>query len=79
MTGKEDRLSAMSDQMYTGEKTLEDLNNTYLGMSQLRIANNIRQAVYAMVHALDHLSRCIEGKGPFLPSKFCAYIPNFEH
>nr|XP_020025630.1 LOW QUALITY PROTEIN: vomeronasal type-2 receptor 1-like [Castor canadensis] len=78
MTGKEDRLSAMSDQMCTGEEKLEDLNNTYLDVSQLRITNNVRQAVYALVHALDHLTRCEEGEGPFLPAHSCAYIPTFE-
>ena len=46
MTGKEDRLYDMSDQLCTGEEKLEDLKNTYLDTSQLRITNNVKQAVY---------------------------------
>ncbi|XP_076788589.1 vomeronasal type-2 receptor 1-like isoform X2 [Arvicanthis niloticus] len=58
MTGKEDRLYDMSDQLCTGEEKLEDLKNTYLDTSQLRISNNVKQAVYLMAYALDRLSTC---------------------
>ncbi|XP_007941751.1 vomeronasal type-2 receptor 1-like [Orycteropus afer afer] len=78
MTGKEDRLYAMSDKFCTGEEKLEDLKNTYLDVSQLRITNNVKQAVYSMAYALDHLSRCEEGYGPYVPGNTCAYIPDFE-
>ncbi|XP_037683290.1 vomeronasal type-2 receptor 1-like [Choloepus didactylus] len=78
MTGKEDRLYAMSDKFCTGEEKLEDLENTYLDVSQLRITNNVRQAVYALAYAMYHLSRCEEGKGPFIPGESCAYLPDFE-
>ncbi|XP_069856125.1 vomeronasal type-2 receptor 1-like isoform X1 [Dipodomys merriami] len=75
MTGKEDRLEATSDQLCTGEERLEDLKNTYLDVSQLRITNNVRQAVYTLAYALDELSRCEELKGP---DQFCPYIPTFQ-
>uniref|UniRef100_A0A8C5L7L1 Vomeronasal type-2 receptor 1-like n=1 Tax=Jaculus jaculus TaxID=51337 RepID=A0A8C5L7L1_JACJA len=78
MTGKEDRLNSMSDKLCTGEEKLEDLENTYLDVSQLRITNSVKKAVYAMAYALDHLSRCEEGKGPFFPNKHCVYIPDFD-
>ncbi|XP_045153593.1 vomeronasal type-2 receptor 1-like [Echinops telfairi] len=78
MTGKGDRLYAMSDQFCTGEEKLEDLKNTYLDVSQLRITNNVKQAVYAMAYALDQLSKCEEGYGPYIPGNTCAYIPDFE-
>ncbi|XP_006501821.1 vomeronasal type-2 receptor 1 isoform X2 [Mus musculus] len=78
MTGKEDRLYDMSDQLCTGEEKLEDLKNTYLDTSQLRITNNVKQAVYAIAHGLDHLSRCQEGQGPFGSNQQCAYIPTFD-
>ncbi|XP_055452840.1 vomeronasal type-2 receptor 1 [Psammomys obesus] len=78
MTGKEDRLYDMSDQLCTGEEKLEDLKNTYLDVSELRITNNVRQAVYAIAHALHRLSMCQTGLGPFVPDKTCAYIPTFE-
>ncbi|XP_001487897.3 vomeronasal type-2 receptor 1-like [Equus caballus] len=78
MTGKDDRLHAMSDKFCTGEEKLEDLKNTYLDVSQLRITNNVKQAVYFMAYALDHLSRCEEGRGPYVFGNTCAYIPDFE-
>ncbi|XP_028750360.1 vomeronasal type-2 receptor 1 [Peromyscus leucopus] len=78
MTGKEDRLYDMSDQLCTGEERLEDLKNTYLDISQLRTTNNVKQAVYAIAYALDRLSRCQEGRGPYSPNNTCAYIPTFE-
>nr|APX52634.1 vomeronasal 2 receptor 1 [Microcebus ravelobensis] len=78
MTGKEDRLHAMSDTFCTGEEKLEDLKNTYLDVSQLRITNNVKQAVYSMAYALDSLSRCEEGRGPYVPGNTCAFIPDFE-
>ncbi|XP_062934691.1 vomeronasal type-2 receptor 1-like [Cynocephalus volans] len=78
MTGREDRLHAMSDKFCTGEEKLEGLKNTYLDVSQLRITNNVKQAVYSMAYALDRLSRCEEGRGPYIPGNTCAYIPDFE-
>ena len=77
MTGKEDRLYDMSDQLCTGEEKLEDLKNTYLDTSQLRITNNVRQAVYLMAHALDHLSNCdlLEEQRNITA---CSHIPDFE-
>uniref|UniRef100_A0A5F9DJI7 G-protein coupled receptors family 3 profile domain-containing protein n=1 Tax=Oryctolagus cuniculus TaxID=9986 RepID=A0A5F9DJI7_RABIT len=78
MTGKEDRLHAMSDRFCTGEEKLEDLKNTYLDVSQLRITNNVRQAVYAMAYAMDRLSRCEEKGWPFFGKYKCSNLPNFE-
>uniref|UniRef100_A0A8C6IG11 Vomeronasal 2, receptor 2 n=1 Tax=Mus spicilegus TaxID=10103 RepID=A0A8C6IG11_MUSSI len=77
MTGKEDRLYDMSDQLCTGEEKLEDLKNTYLDTSQLRITNNVKQAVYLMAHALDRLSTCdlLEEQRN---NTACSHIPNFE-
>ncbi|XP_041515300.1 vomeronasal type-2 receptor 1-like isoform X1 [Microtus oregoni] len=77
MTGKEDRLYDMSDQLCTGEEKLEDLKNTYLDVSQLRITNNVRQAVYAMAYALDHLSTCDIPEDSKNDTK-CSHIPDFE-
>ncbi|VFV32694.1 vomeronasal type-2 receptor 1-like [Lynx pardinus] len=76
--GKEDRLHAMSDEFCIGEEKLEDLKNTYLDVSQLRITNNVKQAVYSLTYALDGLSRCEEGHGPYMPGNTCVYIPDFE-
>ncbi|XP_060053069.1 vomeronasal type-2 receptor 1-like [Erinaceus europaeus] len=76
--GQGDRLQGMSDEFCTGQEKLEELQNTYLDVSQLRITNNVRQAVYALAYALDRLSRCEEGHGPYIPGNTCAYIPDFE-
>ncbi|XP_017174901.1 vomeronasal 2, receptor 2 isoform X1 [Mus musculus] len=77
MTGKEDRLYDMSDQLCTGEEKLEDLKNTYLDTSQLRITNNVKQAVYLMAYALDRLSTCdlLEEQRN---DTACSHIPDFE-
>ncbi|KAL1777925.1 vomeronasal type-2 receptor 1 isoform X1 [Sigmodon hispidus] len=77
MTGKEDRLYDMSDQLCTGEERLEDLKNTYLDISQLRITSNVKHAVYAMAYALDRLSRC-DMEESERPNKQCSHIPDFE-
>ncbi|XP_052587679.1 vomeronasal type-2 receptor 1-like isoform X1 [Peromyscus californicus insignis] len=77
MTGKEDRLYDMSDQLCTGEERLEDLNNTYLDISQLRTTNNVKQAVYAMAYALDRLSRCDLDELDKKETQ-CSYMPDFE-
>ncbi|XP_003794176.1 vomeronasal type-2 receptor 1-like [Otolemur garnettii] len=78
MTGKEDRLDAVSDKFCTGEEKLEDLKNTYLDVSQLRITNNVKQAVYSIAYALHDLSSCEEGRGPFDPGNARAYLPDFD-
>ncbi|XP_051013212.1 vomeronasal type-2 receptor 1-like isoform X1 [Acomys russatus] len=77
MTGKKDRLYDMSDQLCTGEEKLEDLKNTYLDVSQLRITNNVKQAVYAMAYALDRLSRCDLPESD-MANVPCSKIPTFE-
>ena len=77
MTGKEDRLYDMSDQLCTGEEKLEDLKNTYLDTSQLRITNNVRQAVYLLAYAMDHLSR-VDITEEYRENIVCPIIPDFE-
>ncbi|XP_072477125.1 vomeronasal type-2 receptor 1-like [Notamacropus eugenii] len=78
MTGQENRVYSMSDKLCTGEEKLEDLENTYLDVSQLRITNNVKNAVYALAYALDEMSRCVEGQGPYIPGRTCAYLDSFE-
>ncbi|XP_032754184.1 vomeronasal type-2 receptor 1-like [Rattus rattus] len=77
MTGKEDRLYAMSDQLCTGEEKLEDLKNTYLDTSQLRITNNVKQAVYLIAYAMDLLSRA-DITEDYRENVACPIIPDFE-
>ncbi|XP_042541669.1 vomeronasal type-2 receptor 1-like isoform X2 [Dipodomys spectabilis] len=77
MTGKADRLEATSDRLCTGEERLEDLKNTYLDVSQLRITNNVRQAVYALAYILEYLSKCKAGIPPAAKSS-CSELKTIE-
>lgn len=81
VTGHENRVNFTSDHFCTGEEKLEELNNTYLDVSELRITYNVYKAVYAVAYGLHLLSICdpesnlapFEGTG----SK-CASIDEFE-
>ncbi|XP_028619400.1 vomeronasal type-2 receptor 1-like [Grammomys surdaster] len=77
MTGKEDRLYDMSDRLCTGEEKLEDLKNTYLDMTQLRITNNIKQAVYLMAYGMDRLSKA-DITEKYRENIVCPNIPDFD-
>ncbi|XP_020637503.3 vomeronasal type-2 receptor 1 [Pogona vitticeps] len=77
VTGHENITDFSSDQLCTGEEKLEDLNNTYLDVSQLRITYNVYKAVFAVAYGLDQLRLC-HGKGPFEPDGTCASIDDFE-
>ncbi|KAJ6669372.1 hypothetical protein lerEdw1_008181 [Lerista edwardsae] len=78
VTGHENIVDFSSDTLCTGEEKLEDLNNTYLDISELRITYNVYKAVFAVAHGLDKLRMCIPGKGPFVPDNHCAQIDEFE-
>lgn len=78
VTGHENRVNFTSDQFCTGEEKLEDLNNTYLDVSELRITYNVYKAVFAVAHGLDQLRLCEPDKGPFISGPKCAKIDEFE-
>ncbi|GCC37367.1 hypothetical protein chiPu_0015871 [Chiloscyllium punctatum] len=61
----------------TGSESLEDTDTIYSDTSQLRVSYNVYKGVYAIAHALNRLSLCESGNGPFINSS-CASIHNFQ-
>ncbi|XP_060690403.1 extracellular calcium-sensing receptor-like [Hemiscyllium ocellatum] len=61
----------------TGSESLEDTDTIYSDTSQLRVSYNVYKGVYAIAHALNRLSLCESGNGPFINSS-CASIRNFK-
>uniref|UniRef100_A0A8D2LPW5 G-protein coupled receptors family 3 profile domain-containing protein n=1 Tax=Varanus komodoensis TaxID=61221 RepID=A0A8D2LPW5_VARKO len=80
VTGHENIINFSSEELCTGNEKLEELDNTYLDVSELRITYNVYKAVYAVASGLDQLRLCelTETKGPFIPGDTCASIDEFE-
>ncbi|KAL8187911.1 UNVERIFIED_CONTAM: hypothetical protein K2H54_057806 [Gekko kuhli] len=79
VTGHENRVNFTSDHFCTGEEKLEELNTTYLDVSELRITYNVYKAVYAVAYGLHQLSMCNPVDGPFTGTgSKCASIDEFE-
>ncbi|XP_073350324.1 extracellular calcium-sensing receptor-like [Pagrus major] len=59
-----------------GTEDLNDVYSPYSDVTQLRVSYNVYKAVYLVAHALQDMSTCIVGLGPFLngtcadPKKF---------
>ncbi|XP_073342636.1 extracellular calcium-sensing receptor-like [Pagrus major] len=49
----------------TGKEDLEDVENEFLDISNLRPEYNVYKAVYALAYALDDMLQCEPGRGPF--------------
>nr|XP_043876066.1 extracellular calcium-sensing receptor-like [Solea senegalensis] len=49
-----------------GTENLEDVYSSYSDVTQLRVSYNVYKAVYLVAHALQDMSHCKVGKGPFL-------------
>uniref|UniRef100_A0A674IA05 Vomeronasal type-2 receptor 1-like n=1 Tax=Terrapene triunguis TaxID=2587831 RepID=A0A674IA05_9SAUR len=79
VTGRESGVHPVSDQLCTGKEKLEDIKNTYLDVSELRITYNVYKAVFTVAHALNNLDTCVEGNGPF-PKNSCLmyYLKNVK-
>ncbi|XP_067364211.1 extracellular calcium-sensing receptor-like [Channa argus] len=60
-----------------GTEDLNDVYTPYLDVTQLRVSFNVYKAVYLVAHALQEMSNCKVGKGPFLNGT-CGDPKNFE-
>uniref|UniRef100_A0A672Z4U1 Receptor ligand binding region domain-containing protein n=1 Tax=Sphaeramia orbicularis TaxID=375764 RepID=A0A672Z4U1_9TELE len=48
-----------------GTEDLLDVYTSYSDVTQLRVSYNVYKAVYLVAHALQDMSECISGQGPF--------------
>nr|XP_046244991.1 extracellular calcium-sensing receptor-like [Scatophagus argus] len=49
----------------SGQEDMENVENDFLDVSDLRSEYNVYKAVYALAYALDDMLRCVPGRGPF--------------
>lgn len=61
----------------SGAESLVNIMSPFTDVSELRFTNNVYKSVYAVAHALDDLTKCKEGKGPF-PNGSCADIRDVQ-
>lgn len=60
----------------SGSEKLEDINNPFTDVSQLRISNNVYKAVYAVAHAMHNLLNC--GQSPKAINQSCIWKDHLE-
>ncbi|XP_026169426.1 extracellular calcium-sensing receptor-like [Mastacembelus armatus] len=60
-----------------GTENLNDVYSAYSDVTQLRVSYNVYKAVYLVAHALEDMSNCKVGMGPFL-NDTCADPKNFK-
>ncbi|XP_028274657.1 extracellular calcium-sensing receptor-like [Parambassis ranga] len=60
-----------------GTEDLNDVYSPYSDVTQLRVSYNVYKAVYLVAHALQDMSDCKNGNGPFL-NDTCADPKNFK-
>ena len=61
----------------TGQEYLENVENDFLDISNLRPEYNVYKAVYALAYALDDMLQCEPGRGPF-SGHSCATLETLE-
>ncbi|KAF6725757.1 Extracellular calcium-sensing receptor [Oryzias melastigma] len=60
-----------------GTEKLDDVYSPYFDVTQLRVSYNVYKAVYLVAHALQDMSNCKDGEGPFQNGS-CANPKNFK-
>lgn len=50
----------------SGREVLGDVYTPFADVSQLRVSYNVYKAVYLIAHALQDMTNCVAGQGPFI-------------
>ncbi|MBN3324640.1 CASR protein, partial [Atractosteus spatula] len=67
--------NTMGRKRCTGSENLNEIQNPYTDVTEMRIANNVYKAVYAVAHSLHNLLECKKEKDDFYS---CAKTTNTE-
>ncbi|XP_069004362.1 extracellular calcium-sensing receptor-like [Embiotoca jacksoni] len=60
----------------SGSERLQDINNPFTDVSELRISNNVYKAVYAVAHALHNMLKC--GQSGDAVNQSCSWKDHLE-
>ncbi|XP_012771596.2 extracellular calcium-sensing receptor-like [Maylandia zebra] len=61
----------------TGQEKLQNVDNEFLDITNLRPEYNVYKAVYALAYSLDDMLRCKPGRGPFSGNS-CGALQSLE-
>ncbi|XP_035771584.1 extracellular calcium-sensing receptor-like [Neolamprologus brichardi] len=61
----------------TGQENLQNVDNEFLDITNLRPEYNVYKAVYALAYSLDDMLRCKPGRGPFSGNS-CGALQSLE-
>ncbi|XP_029571785.1 extracellular calcium-sensing receptor-like [Salmo trutta] len=59
-------ISYLDREPCSGREDLGDVYTPYADVSQLRVSYNVYKAVYLIAHALQDMTNCVDGQGPFI-------------
>nr|XP_043878344.1 LOW QUALITY PROTEIN: extracellular calcium-sensing receptor-like [Solea senegalensis] len=65
------------ERLCTGQEVIQNVENEFFDVSDLRPEYNVYKAVYALAYALDEMLQCEPGRGPF-SNNTCAHLQRLE-